>query len=64
MKIKAEATNVSFSKLQKLYKISETESFEAEKKITQKTKTFILNSVKQGKKRFAKLKITLITSNC
>ena len=32
MKIKAEATNVSFSKLQKLYKISETESFEAEKK--------------------------------
>ena len=32
MKIKAEATNVSFSKLQKLYKISETESFEAQKK--------------------------------
>ena len=50
MKIKAEATSVSFNNLQKLNKMSKTERLEPEKKITQKTKTFVLNNVKQGKK--------------
>ena len=49
MKIKAESTNVSFSKLQKLNKMFETERLEAERKITLKTETFVLNSVNQGK---------------
>ena len=62
MKIKVEATNVSFNKLQKLNKMSETERLEAEKKITRKTKTFVLNNVKQGKERIAKLRTTLIPS--
>ena len=48
-KIKVEATNVSFNKLQKLNKMSETERLEAEKKITRKTKKFVLNNAKQGK---------------
>ena len=62
MKINVEGTNVSFNKLQKLNKMSETERLAAEKKITRKTKTFVLNSVKQGKERIAKLRTTLIPS--
>ena len=44
-------TNVSFSKLQKLNKMSETERLEAKRKISWKTEIFVLISVKQGKER-------------
>ena len=54
MKMKAKASTVSFSKLQKLNKMSEDERLKAERKITQKTETFILNSEKQGKERITK----------
>ena len=44
-------TNVSFSKLEKLNKMSETERLEAKRKISRKTEIFVLISVKQGKER-------------